>query len=193
MDGPSDADGRGGVAPDALWAPWRRAYIESLGDEDHPASVSENKPEPESGSFLLDYWRDPDSDAEHHVVERTDAGLILLNRYPYANGHLLVALGEARPNLLDYDADQRASLWRLVDRGAALARAALEPQGLNIGINMGRAAGAGVPGHLHVHIIPRWKGDTNFITAVGGVRVIPASLEAMYERYAAAKARLDHK
>lgn len=178
---------------DALWAPWRRAYIESLSDEDRPAPVSENAPEPASGSFLLDYWRDPDSDAAHHVIERTDAGLILLNRYPYTNGHLLVALGEARPNLLDYDADQRATLWAMVDRGAALARAALEPQGLNIGINMGRAAGAGVPSHLHVHIIPRWKGDTNFITAVGGVRVIPASLEAMYERYRKAKALLDHR
>lgn len=117
------------------------------------------------------------------MIERTDAGIILLNRYPYSNGHLLVALGDARPALTDYEPQQRAALWELVDRATALAELALEPQGLNIGVNQGRAGGAGVPSHLHVHVIPRWSGDTNFITSVGGIRVIPGALEAMYERY----------
>jgi ATP adenylyltransferase len=109
--------------------------------------------------------------------------MILLNKYPYANGHLLVALGEARPSLLDYDADQRAALWALVDRAMELMQRVLEPQGVNIGVNQGRAAGAGVPGHLHVHLVPRWSGDTNFMSVVGQVRVIPAALEAVYQRY----------
>lgn len=182
--------------PSALWAPWRLAYIESLGDGSPPDPESENPMPPssatpsqrtESGSFLLDYWRAPERDESNHVIERSEHGMILLNRYPYANGHLLIALGDARPSLHDYDPAQRAHLWSLVDRAVELAHKALEPQGMNIGINMGRAAGAGVPSHLHVHAIPRWGGDTNFITSVGGIRVIPSALDAMYERYMKAR------
>ncbi|MFK7758363.1 MAG: HIT family protein [Phycisphaerales bacterium] len=177
-----------GSGPAAIWAPWRLAYIESLSEDQDskdsaPSSRSAAPPGSTSGSFLLDYWNTPELDQEHYVIERTDAGLILLNRYPYSNGHLLIALGDARPALMDYEPDQRAALWELVDRATALAELALEPQGLNIGINQGRAGGAGVPSHLHVHVIPRWSGDTNFITSVGGIRVIPGALEAMYERY----------
>lgn len=188
----SEGEGVGSGA-DALWAPWRLAYIESLGDEEAPVSESEksgggsSENGAQSGSFLLDYWRAPEHDARNHVIERSEQGMILLNRYPYANGHLLIALGEARPGLLDYEPEQREHLWGLVDRAVELARAALEPQGMNVGINMGRAGGAGVPSHLHVHVIPRWGGDTNFITSVGGIRVIPSSLEAMYARYVHAK------
>lgn len=189
--GPHDEFGRS--APDALWAPWRLSYIESLSEDDSPQSGSENAapPRPTSGSFLLDYWNAPELDAPNHVIERTEHGMILLNAYPYANGHLLVALGDARPTLLDYEPDQRAALWALVDRAAALAQTALEPQGMNIGINAGRAGGAGVPSHLHVHIIPRWSGDTNFITAVGGIRVIPSALDSMYKRFKLASERLN--
>lgn len=166
---------------EAIFAPWRMAYLESLVPA--PAAAS-------SGSFLRAYWLDPSRDDPNHVVARTADGLILLNRYPYANGHLLVALGEAKPRLLDYHASQRASLWRMVDRAAALLDAALHPQGINIGINEGRAAGAGVPDHLHVHLVPRWGGDTNFINVVGQIRVIPSSLEAMAERFRAVWATL---
>jgi len=171
-----------GFGPAAIWAPWRLAYIESL-SEGEESSGKQAPPPDAGGSFLRDYWEHPELDAQHHVIERTGDGLIMLNKYPYANGHLLIALGEARPTLLDYQPDQRAALWALVDRAAALVTRALEPQGMNIGINQGRAGGAGVPSHLHVHVIPRWGGDTNFITAVGGIRVMPSSLEAMYERY----------
>lgn len=136
-------------------------------------------PTPSSGSFLLDYWCSPEKDVENHVLVRGDHGLILLNAFPYANGHLLVALGDARPSLLDYEPVQRASLWGLVEVATDLLQRALQPQGINIGINQGRAAGAGVPQHLHVHLVPRWGGDVNFITTIGQVRVIPSSLEAM--------------
>jgi ATP adenylyltransferase len=170
--------------PDAIWAPWRLAYLESQTSEN--PSPGPGPAQTGSGSFLLDYWNAPDRDAAHHVIERDQAGMILLNKFPYANGHLLVALGDARPTLLDYDAAQRAALWSLVDRAAWLMRRVVEPQGMNIGLNEGRAAGAGVPSHLHVHLVPRWAADTNFITVVGAVRVIPGALDAMYERYAAA-------
>ncbi len=172
--------------PDAIWAPWRMAYLEEAFDEDHPDSEPDNQPSSTpkpSGSFLLDYWNQPEQDRAHHVLIRNDHGLIMLNKYPYSNGHLLVALGDARPSLTDYAPEQRAELWKLVDQAAALVERALEPQGMNIGVNQGRAGGAGVPSHLHVHVMPRWNGDTNFITTVGGIRVIPSALEMMYERF----------
>ncbi len=167
-------------APETLFAPWRLAYLETL-------DAAEKRGGPAStGSFLLDDWLDPAHDAANHVVFRDASGLILLNRYPYANGHLLVALGEARPTLLDYSPPQRAEFWRLIEVAAELMQRALEPQGLNIGINQGKAAGAGVPQHLHAHLVPRWSGDVNFMAVVGNVRVIPSSLEAMAERYRSA-------
>lgn len=161
----------------ALHAPWRERYIESLDDAD---------PTPDAGSFLEDYWRHPERDEENLVIARTDRGMVLLNRYPYAGGHLLVALGSARPRLLDYDADERRHLWELVDRAAGALETALRPQGINIGVNQGRAAGAGVPSHLHVHLVPRWSGDVNFMAVVGDLRVIPNSLETMAQRLRAA-------
>jgi ATP adenylyltransferase len=180
--------------PDAVWAPWRLPYLESIADEAAPAAHPTHAPDmpagASSGTFLSDYWANPHLDEHNHVVARTHAGMILLNAYPYANGHLLVALGEGRPRLTDYTPAQRSELWALVDTAAALVERALEPQGINIGINQGRAAGAGVPQHLHVHLVPRWGGDTNFITVVGGVRVIPSALSAMHRRYATAWAAM---
>lgn len=170
--------------PAALQAPWRLDYLECL-------TASEKKTGLTSGSFLRDYWLDPAADARNHVIVRVQGdqwaggGMILLNAFPYANGHLLVALGEPRPTLLDYTPEQRAALWRLTDAAAALLQATLDPQGLNIGVNQGRAAGAGVPSHLHVHLVPRWGGDVNFTTVVANVRVIPSSLDAMAERFRA--------
>ncbi len=159
--------------PANLNAPWRLSYLESLSE----------KQELPAGGFLKAYWDVPDADSANHVLHRDAHGMILLNAFPYANGHLLVALGEPRPRLLDYEPEQRAHLWTLVDLAADLLERTLQPQGLNIGVNQGIAAGAGVPGHLHVHLVPRWGGDTNFMTTVGDARVIPASLDAMSERY----------
>lgn len=178
--------GKPPLGPPALQAPWRMEYLEAL---DAKEKV-QGSPRPSSGSFLRDYFLDPGADVANHVIVRTGAAIILLNAYPYANGHLLVALGEARPRLLDYAPEQRAMLWRMVDVAWALMYEALEPQGINAGVNEGRAAGAGVPQHLHVHLVPRWGGDVNFMATVGQVRVIPAALKAMAERYRAGWARL---
>lgn len=171
----------------ALFAPWRLQYLEAL---DKNEKASGGPPQSGSGSFLLDAWNHPERDEASHVVVRTHDGLILLNAYPYANGHLLVALGDPRPTLLDYEPAQRDALWHLVELAADLMLRALEPQGVNIGINQGRAAGAGVPQHMHVHLVPRWVGDTNMMEVIGRVCVIPASLEAMAVRYRAAWEKL---
>lgn len=181
------------TSPANLNAPWRLSYLEGVDAQEKSGRIS-------SGSFLRDDWLAPERDHANHVIVRTlsdpaahdhpTGGLILLNAYPYSNGHLLVALGDPRPTLLDYTPEQRAALWRLTDMAAALMTSALEPQGINIGINQGRAAGAGVPSHLHVHLVPRWGGDVNFMTVVGQVRVIPAALDAMATRYRATWERI---
>jgi ATP adenylyltransferase len=154
-------------------------YLESMG----AAEKSDGPPKSSSGSFLRDYWLAPQDDEKNHVIVRTGKGIILLNAYPYANGHLLVALGEPRGRLLEYDPPDRAALWQLTELATDLMELTLEPQGINIGINQGRAAGAGVPQHIHIHLVPRWGGDVNFMATVGNVRVIPGSLEAMARRY----------
>ncbi|QYK46894.1 MAG: HIT domain-containing protein [Phycisphaeraceae bacterium] len=174
------------MGPSSLPAPWRLDYLERLDKEEKQGKV----PQPGSGSFLLDYWLAPERDVQNHVIVRTDQGMILLNAYPYAAGHVLVALGDPRPSLLDYGPDQRRALWELVVAATAMVERTLEPQGINTGINQGRAAGAGIPQHLHVHLVPRWGGDTNFITTIGQVRVIPASLDAMAARYRAVWQRM---
>ena len=166
------------LGPGLLQAPWRLEYLESIPQAD----ASRVKAADPSGSFLREYWLNPAADMANHVIVRAAEGMILLNAFPYANGHLLVALGEPRPRLMDYDATQRAALWRLTDVATNLLEHTLQPQGVNIGVNQGRAAGAGVPQHLHVHVVPRWGGDVNFMTVVSRIRVIPSSLEAMAER-----------
>lgn len=167
----------GGSGPPAIQAPWRLEYLEALGEAEQ--GLRADSP----AGFLADYWQSPDQDEANHVIVRTGVGMILLNKYPYANGHLLVALGEPRPRLLEYEPEQRSALWMLTELAMDLMERTLEPQGVNIGINQGRAAGAGVPGHLHVHLVPRWGGDVNFMSVVGQIRVIPAALETMAARY----------
>ena len=123
--------------PASIWAPWRLDYLESLDDQGPPPK--KNSP---TGCFLSDYWLSPEDDQANHVIVRTDRGMIMLNAYPYANGHLLVALGDARPAILDYDAEQRAAFWSLVEHAGDLMQRVLNPQGINFGINQGAAAGA---------------------------------------------------
>lgn len=162
-----------------LWAPWRMAYLRELKRKEAQTGESEPKP----SNFFEAYWSHPELDHEHHVIHRDEHGMILLNRYPYANGHLLVALGEPRPTLMDYDPAQRAAFWSLVELGVELVERTLRPQGINMGINQGAVAGAGVPEHLHMHLVPRWGGDTNFISVVGTLRVMPDALESMAADY----------
>ncbi len=163
----------------ALQAPWRSQYIDDL----DAAEKKSGPPKPASSSFLRDYWLSPADDIKNHGILRTADGMILLNRFPYTGGHLLVALGDGRPRLLDYTPAQRATLWALADTALDLMERTLEPQGVNIGINQGRAAGAGVPQHVHIHLVPRWGGDVNFMAVVGNVRVMSSSLDIMAKRY----------
>lgn len=182
-------------SPRVLHAPWRERYLRAMADAERPTGAPNDAPpqnlNASSGCFLRDYWLAPEQDEANLVVLRRNdehagpacGGLVMLNLYPYSNGHLLVSLGESRPRLLDYSPAQRAALWSLVEDAIAIIDRALAPQGINLGINEGRAAGAGVPQHVHVHLVPRWLGDVNFMTVVGAIRVNPAAPAEMANRF----------
>ena len=138
-----------------LWAPWRMAYLRDL--ERRQREVG---PEiPALADFLQHAWEHPEQDEQAHVIYRNEHGLLMLNRYPYANGHLLASLGVAKPRLHDHAPTERAAFWELVDIGVKLAESCFTPHGVNIGVNQGEAAGAGLPQHLHAHVVPRLQGD----------------------------------
>ena len=120
-------------------------------------------------------------DRQRLVVERGEHTITLLNRYPYNNGHLLLAPRRHVARLDELGEDVQRELSQTLARMVDVLEKAMQPQGFNIGLNLGRAAGAGVPGHLHWHIVPRWIGDTNFMPSVAGVHTIPQALEALWE------------
>lgn len=171
----------------AIHAPWRLSYMDMLSAGAKTSRTASTQPA--AACFLREYWLHPERDAQNHVIVRTGTeqtgrgGLIMLNRYPYSNGHLLVCLGEGRMRLLDYDQAQRTELWSLVDLAVDLCERTLGPQGVNVGVNQGAAAGAGVPEHVHAHVVPRWAGDVNFMSVCANIRVIPSALDDMARRY----------
>ena len=146
-----------------LWAPWRIGYITGL-DKDN------------KDCFFCHYLAHPEADEENHVLWRTDHCLAVLNRYPYNNGHMLVAPKRHVEDLSDLSDVELLEMMRLVDNVKTCVRACLQPHGYNIGINLGRTGGAGLPGHLHTHLVPRWRGDTNFMSVCGGTDVISQSM-----------------
>lgn len=123
-----------------------------------------------------------DDDGKNLVLLRTPRSFVMMNAYPYNSGHLMVAPFTHAARLSDLTGDERRDLIETVARAEDLLQRTLAPQGMNVGANLGHCAGAGVPGHIHVHIVPRWEGDTNFMPVVGETRVLPESLGETYER-----------
>jgi len=164
--------------PHNLWAPWRMEYIHSL-TEDFS-----------NGCFLCAYRDNPADDAKNHVLFRTPNAMAVMNRYPYTGGHLLIATMAHKGTLAELSENESGELWTLTRNCQAVLDRALTPHGYNIGINLGRCAGAGLPGHIHQHIVPRWNGDTNFMAVLGDVRVIPAALDKLYDQLVAAAREL---
>ncbi|MCX7982407.1 MAG: HIT domain-containing protein [Syntrophales bacterium] len=147
---------------DAISAPWRMAYI---------------KGEKPKTCVLCD--KDCN---EGFVLLRGEHALIMLNLYPYTAGHVMVVPARHVAGLEDLNADERRELFDFCILSVQALKKALNPHGFNIGMNLGEAAGAGVEDHLHIHIVPRWRGDTNFMTVVGEVRVIPEDIKATWEK-----------
>jgi ATP adenylyltransferase len=155
----------------SLQAPWRMEYIRSL-----------EKPDPGKCFFCEALAANDDAQRkERLVLWVTQYSIVMINRYPYTNGHLLVAPKLHKADLELLSAEETLDLQVQTIEAVKLLKRAMSPQGFNIGINLGRCAGAGLPGHLHQHIVPRWGGDTNFISVVGEVRVIPEAMSKLYD------------
>jgi ATP adenylyltransferase len=159
-----------------LWTPWRMAYVTSTGD---------------AQACVFCAARQCDALADDSlVVHRGTTCFVVLNLFPYNNGHLMVVPDRHLASLDALNAEERAELIDLTRRSEVALTEAYRPHGLNVGINLGKAAGAGVVDHLHVHVVPRWNGDTNFMTVVGETRVLPEALEQSVARLRPIFARL---
>lgn len=162
-----------------LFTPWRYEYVA----QGSPGADPEG-----GGCFLCAAARHP-GDPEGLVVHVARHHLVMLNLHPYSNGHLMVAPLEHQGSPLESGPEAQAELWPLVLECQRVLQKAYSPHGFNLGLNLGRAAGAGVPGHFHFHVVPRWSGDTNFMTVLAGVRLIPEDLRQSRERLKALFAR----
>jgi ATP adenylyltransferase len=149
---------------DRLWSPWRMEYIET------------NKGEPQDGPCVFCALLDAIPDGEPRVLAREEEAFVTLAKYPYNPGHLLVLPTRHVGELVELSADENAGVARLLQRSIRALTAASAPHGFNIGLNLGHVAGAGLPDHLHWHVVPRWSGDTNFMPVVGSTRVLPELL-----------------
>jgi ATP adenylyltransferase len=148
-----------------IWAPWRIDYI--LGPKAHGPCV-----------FCVAKEAPREELLTRHVVAQRDRALVMLNRYPFASGHLLVIPRQHVQHLEDLSEEDHTALFALVRTSVGVLKEALKCEGLNVGINLGATAGAGIAEHLHVHVVPRWSGDTNFMPVVADTRVVPQALDA---------------
>lgn len=157
---------------DHLWAPWRLAYI-TTPKEKPPTGTAD-------ACFLCTGVASTD-DRANLLVHRTELSVVVLNRFPYNNGHLLVAPKAHKATLADLTPDELLDLQLTLRKMLGIIEKRMNPDGFNVGLNLGRSAGAGLPGHLHWHIVPRWTGDTNFMPVFTDTRVISQSLDALYD------------
>jgi ATP adenylyltransferase len=155
--------------PDILWAPWRITYIER------------SKAPSGTGDIFLDLPAEGD-DEKNLILHRGQTAFVMLNAFPYTNGHLMVAPYRQVATIEGLNDQELLEINQLVAKCVGWLKQCFGPDGFNIGVNLGSAAGAGIPIHIHWHIVPRWNGDTNFMSTVGQVRVMPQSLEATYSR-----------
>jgi len=153
---------------DTLHAPWRIEYILS--------------PKPELKEGLFTHIAQSSDDEENLVIARDRTCFALLNKYPYNGGHLMVVPYKEVPDLNGLTDEESADLWKLVRRCVNALTAVMKPDGFNIGINLGKVAGAGIAEHLHIHVVPRWNGDTNFMPVIAGTGVVPQALKEIAEK-----------
>src|SRR5437773_9308455 len=160
---------------ETLWAPWRVEYFEK---------------EPRDRNFLETAAR-ASNDAEHFVITRRKNAFLMMNRYPYTVGHLMAVPYRKTAELSSLGENEVLELWQLTLHAQRLLRATMKAQGFNIGLNLGTCAGAGVPEHLHLHIVPRWNGDTNFMPIISGTRTLSEGLHGLYDKLIDAQAKID--
>lgn len=160
---------------DQLWAGWRSDYVVRAADESRLRRSGEDVP-----ACILCELADKGSD--HYVVARNEFVFVVMNLYPYANGHLMIVPNEHHQNLDNFSLEVRNAIMDATNTATKIISEIYSPDGMNVGINMGEAAGAGIPGHLHVHVLPRWIADAGFITSVANARTLPETLESSYAK-----------
>ena len=148
--------------------PWRKAYIEGYEKED--------------GCIFCNALAKKKDSHKNLIVHRGQRAFVIVNLYPYTNGHLMVAPYDHQPSLELLDAETRAEMMELTSQAMVILKKVYRPQAFNVGANIGKAAGAGVPDHVHLHIVPRWTGDSNFMSVLGETRVLPETIEETYKR-----------
>lgn len=149
-----------------IYAPWREEFLLS--------------PRSEDGCIFCNRIAKPETDAEHFVIYRGDNALVMLNLYPYTSGHLLIVPYRHVAELEELTDDENLECSQLMQKSVAVMKKAMKPDGFTLGLNIGRAAGAGVPGHLHWHVVGRWIGDSNFLPVVGGSRLLSVRVEETF-------------
>lgn len=154
---------------DLLWAPWRLAYV-----------AAPKEPEPRDPCFICRGVTGND-DRANLIALRTERSVVVLNRFPYNNGHLLIAPKSHKGTFAELDSDELLDTMETLRRMIPLLDSIMRPEGYNVGLNLGRVAGAGLPGHLHWHIVPRWNGDTNFMPVFSDTKVMVQSLDALFD------------
>jgi ATP adenylyltransferase len=159
---------------ETLWCPWRVEYFEK---------------EPRNSNFLSEAAT-ASNDAEHLVIARRKTAFLMMNRYPYAVGHLMAVPYKKTAELSSLGDNEVVELWNLVAHAQALLRETVKAQGFNVGLNLGECAGAGVADHLHVHIVPRWNGDTNFMPVLAGTRLVSEGLRSLYDKLIEAQEKI---
>lgn len=174
------------VSNERLWAPWRLAYVTGNGAEAEPSPEPRDWLEGADRSCFLcraaaNFEPAGSADAELLVADRADWSIVVLNRFPYNNGHLLIAPRRHVGDLSTMSREEHVECIGYLAKLTGAYRELLGAEGFNIGLNLGRVAGAGLPGHLHWHLVPRWAGDNNFMPVLAGTRVIPQSLDALWE------------
>jgi len=157
---------------DRLWTPWRYRYI--------------SRADP-TGGCVFCIKAAENKDAENYIIYRGKLNFVLLNLFPYTNGHLMIAPYLHVATLAETPGDVLAEMMQLVQRAEMNLRAAYRPHGFNLGMNIGESAGAGVAGHIHMHVLPRWTGDANFMSTIGETHVLPEELPVTYEKLAKLK------
>jgi ATP adenylyltransferase len=166
------------VSLDHLWAGWRRDYIVEATERERVQGLTHD---PADCVFCRLAASGPPSE-DNLVVWRGDLSFVVMNAYPYASGHVLVLPLRHAATLGELTEEESSEVWWAAQRSVATIETAYDPDGLNMGANLGRAAGAGIPSHVHLHVLPRWSGDTNFMTSVAETRVMPETLQLSWKR-----------
>ena len=159
-----------------LWAPWRIQYIQGLSAKPFSSGKKKTAAGGKKGCFICHSITHPQDDNGNLVLWRTNKSIVVLNRYPYNNGHLLIAPARHIADFENASDEEMLEMIKLIRESQKALSLAIKPHGFNVGMNFGRCAGAGLPGHLHIHVVPRWDGDTNFMDVCANTDVISQSL-----------------